>query len=105
MLARLHTLEATPEQYEAGLGIVRDDLLPWARESNGYCGVIGLVDHDSGKALLLTLWDNEDARSQSAAAAERLSALAAEASGAARQSSENFDVSLFEVLDRGTTIR
>lgn len=105
MLARLHTLEATPEQYEAGLRIVRDDLLPWARESSGFSGVIGLVDHDSGKALLVTLWANEEAREQSAAAAERLSALAADASGADWQSIENFDVSLLEVLDRGATIR
>jgi len=38
MLARLHTIDATPEQYEAGLRIVKEDLLPWARESSGYCG-------------------------------------------------------------------
>ena len=48
MLARLHTIDATPEQYEAGLRIVRDDLLPWARESSGFCGAIGLVDRDTG---------------------------------------------------------
>ncbi len=97
MLARLHTLEATPEQYEAGFRIVTDDLLPWARESTGFCGAIGLVDPDSGKALLLTLWSDEDARANSAAAADHLSSLAADASGARRQSIENFDVSLFDV--------
>ena len=62
MLARLHTIDATPEQYEAGLRIVKEDLLPWARESSGYCGAIGLVDRDSGKALLLTLWADDEAR-------------------------------------------
>jgi hypothetical protein len=35
MRARLHTLEATGEQYEAGWRIVRDDLLPWARVEGG----------------------------------------------------------------------
>jgi hypothetical protein len=100
MLARLHTLEATPEQYEAGLRIVRDDLLPWARDSSGFCGVVGLVNHDTGKALLVTLWADEDARAQSAAAAERLSALAADASGADWQSIENYEVSLLEVIER-----
>ena len=69
MLARLHTIDATPEQYEAGLLIVRDDLLPWARESSGFCGAIGLVDRDTGKSLLLTLWSDEEARTASAAAA------------------------------------
>ncbi len=33
MLARLHTLESTPEQHETGLVIVQEDLLPWTRES------------------------------------------------------------------------
>jgi hypothetical protein len=99
MLARLHTLEATPEQYEAGLRIVKDDLLPWARESSGFCGAIGLVDRDSGKALLLTLWSDEEARTNSAAAADRLSSLAANATGARRQSIDDFDVSIFDVID------
>ncbi len=104
MLARLHTLEATPEQYEAGFGIVQNDLLPWARESTGFCGAIGLVDRDSGQALLLTLWADEEARSTSAEAAERLSSLAAAASGAHRESIANFDVSLFEVVPEAGTI-
>lgn len=102
MLARLHTLEATPEQYEAGLRIVKDDLLPWARESSGFCGAIGLVDRDSGKALLLTLWTDEDARTNSAAAADRLSSLAANATGARKQSIDDFDVSIFDVVGGAT---
>ena len=53
-------LEADPAAIRRpGFGTVRDDC-PWARESNGYRGVIALPDHDSGKRLL-TLWDNEDA--------------------------------------------
>ena len=104
MLARLHTLDATPEQYEAGLRIVKDDLLPWARESSGFCGAIGLVDRDSGKALLLTLWADEEARTNSAAAADRLSSLAANATGARRESLQDFDVSIFEVLGGATAI-
>ena len=84
MLARLHTLDATPEQYEAGLRIVKDDLLPWARES---------------KALLLTLWSDEEARTASAQAADHLSSLAADATGARRESIDEFDVSIFDVVD------
>jgi hypothetical protein len=105
MLARLHTLEATPEQYEAGFQIVKDDLLPWARESTGFCGAIGLVDAGSGKALLLTLWSDEEARTESATAAERLSSLAADASGARKQSTENFEVSLFDLVGDAPVIR
>jgi heme-degrading monooxygenase HmoA len=97
VLARLHTLETTPEEYEAGLRIVRDDLLPWARESTGFCGVIGLVDRESGKSLVLTLWADEDALAASADSADRLSALAADAAGARREPIASFEVSIFEV--------
>jgi hypothetical protein len=98
MLARLHRLRATAEQLETGLRIVRDDLLPWARESDGYCGAIGLVNRETGEALLLTLWADEETRTKSAEAAERLSSIAALASGAERDGVENYDVSIVEVV-------
>jgi hypothetical protein len=100
MFARLHTLETTPTQYEVGLELVRDELLPWARESSGFCGLIGLVDRASGKALVLTLWADEESLQQGAEAGDRLSALAASASGANRRALEDFEVSLFEVPQR-----
>jgi hypothetical protein len=96
--ARLHTIDATPEQYEAGWLVVKNDLLPWASESTGFCGAIGLVDRENGKALLLTLWTDDETRAESAAAADRLSGLAAAASGAKRESTENFDVVLVDLL-------
>ena len=70
--------------------------------ASGFCGAIGLVDRDSGKALLLTLWSDEEARTASAAAADHLSSLAANATGARKQSIDDFDVSIFDVLG-GTT--
>jgi hypothetical protein len=99
VFARLHTLETTPEQYEEGLRIVRDELLPWSRESTGFRGMIGLVDKEQRKALVLTLWADADALAQSAEAADRLGILAADATGARRRSLESFEVSLFEVVD------
>ena len=99
MRARVHTLELeTPEEYEAGLQIVADDLLPWARESTGFCGALGLVDPERGKALLITLWVDDETRTESADAAERFSALAAAASGANRRPIENFNVAFFDVV-------
>jgi hypothetical protein len=100
VFARLHTLATTPEQYELGLELVRDELLPWARESSGYRGLIVLVDRASGKALVLTLWADDDTFEQSAEHGDRLSSLAATASGATRQSLETFEVSLFDVPQR-----
>lgn len=98
MRARVHTLEATPEQLEAGLTIVTGDLLPWARESTGYCGAVGLIDSERGRALLITLWTDDETRAESAEAAERFSALAADASGATRRGLENYDVRFVDLV-------
>lgn len=98
MLARLHRLRTTAEQYETGLRIVLEDTLPWARESDGYCGAIGLVNRETGEALLVTLWSDEESRTKSAEPAERLSSIAALASGADLEGIENLEVSIVEVV-------
>lgn len=98
MYARLHTIEATPEQHEQGLELVRDHLLPWSRESTGFCGLIGLRNPESGTDLVLTLWADEDALRGSAAAGDELGKLAADATGAVRRSLDDYEVTLYELL-------
>ena len=98
MLARLHRLSTTPEQFDTGLRMVQDDLLPWARESDGYCGALGVINRETGAAFLLTLWADEESRAKSADAAERLSSIAALASGADLEGVENLDVSLVDLF-------
>lgn len=95
--ARLHTLETTPEQYEEGFSIVTEQLLPWARESSGYRGVIALHDREHGRTLVITLWADAETFARSADAGLRLSAAAAQASGATRRGVESYEVTLFEV--------
>ena len=97
MFARLHTIETTEDQHELGLTMVRDELLPWARASSGFRGLIGLVDKAHEKAMVLTLWSDEAALEESATAGDRLSQLAAAASGSTRRSLESFEVTLFEL--------
>jgi hypothetical protein len=97
VFARLHTLEATPAQAERGDEIIGTDFLPWARESTGFCGLIRLVNNQSGKALVLTLWADEQALQASAAASDRLRLLITQASGAAYRSVEDFEVSLLDI--------
>ena len=97
VFARLHTIETTREQHEVGLEIVRDEFLPWVRESNGFRGLIGLVDEANEKAVVLTLWRDETALEESEAAGDKLSRLASMVSGSTRRSLESFEVTLFEV--------
>jgi hypothetical protein len=97
MFARLHTIEVTKEQHEEGLRIVRDQFLPWARDSSGFRGLIGLVDEGHQKALVLTLWSDRAALDASADAGDQLSMLAAEVTGSTRRSLESYEVTIFDV--------
>jgi heme-degrading monooxygenase HmoA len=97
MLARIHMLETTPEQHDEGLEIVREQVLPWLRESTGFRGLIRLAHHPGGKTLVLTLWADEAALRASAEAAERISELITATTGASRLALEEYEVEFFDV--------
>lgn len=97
MFARLHVLETTPEQNERGLEIVRDQLLPWLRDSTGFRGLLRLSDREDSRTLVITLWADEEALRASAEAANRLSELTAETIGVTRKALEEYEVTLFDV--------
>ena len=97
MFARVHTLETTPEQHDRGVEIVRDQLLPWLRDSTGFRGLIRLADRTAGKTLVVTLWVDEESLRASAEIGEKLSNLTALTTGATRLALEEFDVTFFDV--------
>jgi hypothetical protein len=100
VFARVHTLETTPEQHEAGLAIVRDQLLPWLRDSTGFRGLIRLAESASGKTLVITLWADQESLRASEEAGERLTELTAATVGVTKRSLETFEVTLFDVDGR-----
>jgi heme-degrading monooxygenase HmoA len=95
----MHVLQTTPEQDELGLEIVRDQLLPWLRDSSGFRGLIRLASRTEGKTLVITLWADEESLRASAEAGNRLSELTAETVGADRLALEEYEVTLFDVAD------
>jgi hypothetical protein len=97
VFARVHTLETTPEQHDEGLRIIREQLLPWTRESTGFRGMIGLTDRAEGVALVITLWADEESLRASERAGEQLGALTAQVTGTTRRSLDDYEVTLFEL--------
>jgi heme-degrading monooxygenase HmoA len=97
VFARVHVLASTPEQQERGLELVRDQLLPWLRDSTGYRGLIRLSDHDAGKTLVITLWADEESLQASAEAGDRLCELTAANVGATRLALERYEATLFDL--------
>jgi heme-degrading monooxygenase HmoA len=95
--ARVHALQTTPEQHDHGLAIVRDQLLPYLRNSTGYRGLFRLADPAAGKTLVITLWADEESLRGSAEAGDRFSELTAETTGATRLALEQYEATLFDV--------
>lgn len=93
----MHTLQTSDEVHDRGLELVRDQILPWLRDSTGFRGLIRLDNRSTGRTLVVTLWADEDALQASAEAAERLTALATDTSGATREGLEEFDVTFFDL--------
>jgi heme-degrading monooxygenase HmoA len=93
----MHVLETTPEKDQLGLEIVRDQLLPWLRDSTGFRGLIRLTNRKGNKTLVVTLWADEEALQASEEAGKRLSDLTAETVGVTRTALEEYEVTLFDV--------
>jgi heme-degrading monooxygenase HmoA len=97
VFARVHVLASTAEQQERGLELVRDQLLPWLRDSTGYRGLIRLADEAGEKTLVITLWADEESLQASDEAGDRLSELTAANVGATRLAIERYEATLFDV--------
>jgi hypothetical protein len=95
--ARLHTIDTTRERHDVGLELVRKEYLPWGRESTGFRGLIGLADGARERAIVITLWSDEEALDASAEAADRITGLVAAITGSAHRSTESLEVTLFDV--------
>ena len=97
MFARVHVLQTTPEQSEAGLEIFREQLLPWLRDTSGYRGLIRLVDRDNDRTLVISLWADEESMQASTEAVVKLAELTAENVGATRLGLEQYEATVFDL--------
>ena len=99
MHARVSTFQGStvPEQIEQGLRHARENILPQARQMDGFKGVIGLLDRQSGKSLTVTLWESEGAMRASEQEADRLRQESAEAANETVEGVERYEVAFFEV--------
>ncbi len=69
MFARVSHVRYPPEQHDAGLRVVVEDLLPALRRTPGYRGCCLLAGSKPGTGLAVVLWETEEAAD--AAAADR----------------------------------
>jgi hypothetical protein len=96
--ARVSTIEGRPEQIDSGTRRVIEDVLPRARQLDGFAGVISLADRKRGTTKLVTLWTSADALAASESAADTLRKESAEAAGGTIATVERYEVAVAERL-------
>ena len=95
MHARVTTISGAPDDVDSGIANFEANVLPFAQQQGE--GAILLVDRQSGKAIAITLWENEEALNASDAAANALRADAASQMGASETPTvERYEVAIFE---------
>ncbi len=96
MHARVTTISGSPDDADQGIDDFRANVVPFARDQGK--GAILLVDRQSGEAISITLWEDEQAMSASEESANALRADAAEQMGAAQSPTvSRYEVAVFEV--------
>lgn len=96
MHARVTTVAGSPADADAGIESFRANVVPFAREQGK--GAILLVDRESGEAISITLWEDEQTLRASEDAANALRADAADQMGASQAPAVGrYEVAVFEV--------
>jgi quinol monooxygenase YgiN len=91
MFARIGTWQGTPDELERWIVRAREHVKPSLRQDAGLSAAYWLVDREGGKALIVTLWENEAAmRASEQARMQRQSATSAATN--ARVTTDRYEV-------------
>jgi quinol monooxygenase YgiN len=94
MHSRVNTLLTTPEAVDAVENVTRTVVLPRISQLPGFRGYIVLGNRNSGKALGITLWNDQEAMEESDQIARQIRPQVEAATEGTMKSVENFEVLL-----------
>lgn len=66
MYARSTTISGDPQRTDEGIAMVRDEIMPSVQDMDGCIGLSLLVDRTTGRSIVTSAWDSEDAMQASA---------------------------------------
>lgn len=96
MYARVSTITGSPDQAEAGITDFTENVTPWIKENGGRGGIL-LMDRETGKAIAITLWNDEETMRQSEEAAnEHRRRVTDEMQGSQSPTVERYEVAVFD---------
>jgi heme-degrading monooxygenase HmoA len=97
MHARMTKLHDVGADVDRAVQTVRDNVIPRAREMEGFKGFLGFVDRESGTFMSFTLWESEEAMRASESAANQLRHETAEQIGAGEPTVKRFEAAIVEL--------
>ena len=95
--ARVSNLEGPPDKIDEGTRFAQEEILPQARQLDGYKGVVSLVDRERGRTKLITLWESPEKLRASEEQASQLRERAAEGAASRIVGVERYEVAIAEV--------
>jgi heme-degrading monooxygenase HmoA len=96
MFARATTLQGSADDVETGVQQYREALSRF-RQIPGNQGAFLLIDRRAGKGIGVTLWESEQAMTDSREQADQLRQQAAEQAGGRIESVEEYEVAVWDV--------
>lgn len=96
MIARVATFEGTPDQLREAARLMRDEVDPTNAQRTGFVQSLFLTDSEAGSALLIAVWEDEQAielAEQEAQTEQRQGAL--EMTGGRRTGVKAYEVATF----------
>jgi heme-degrading monooxygenase HmoA len=92
--ARTTAMEAMASSVDAGIAYVRDKVMPLLQGLEGYVGVSLLADRSSGRCIITSAWESEDAMRASAPAVQEVRSRAAEIFGGGSQTVDEWEIAV-----------
>ena len=98
MYTRVSTIQGPTDRIDEGIDTMREIILPAVKQIDGFKGVLNLIDRQTGRGLVVTLWETEEALKTSEEQANQLRRQAAESIGATSEPTvERYEVAMYEV--------
>ena len=92
MFARVTTMQGSPDRIDEAARTLQEQAAPFARQLSGFKNASWLADRQTGKVLVVTLWESVEALRASEAQIEPCRKEVAAALGATIQDTAEYEV-------------
>src|SRR3712207_3529081 len=102
MYARTTTITADPKRMHEGIADVRDNVMPAVAEMQGYTGLSMLVDKTSGRCIVTTGWESQEAIADSREKVMEMRRRAADRFGSRDTEVQEWEIAVMHRLHQAT---